>query len=706
MRLQTKFTLSVAAVLTPVMVVAAWSWAGIQRSRLEADAFRSLDVVQSTLDATRSYAHDVLRPALTNAAGNQDVLNANATVQSVFQRFAKDHPAYLLREASDNPLDAANFADPLERRLLDRFRRDRALHSLNTFITDAHNVEWAVCAKPIVAEASCLQCHDRPERVGASQVARFGSTHGYGWKAGDVVAVQTARYDTAELRAAQSVLSQRAFIWGAVLALGALIVVKLAARRFVSDPILRLGHRMRRIAAGETDRPIPDNRRDELGTCVHAFNDMLDTVQRGITRLKSANENLEQHVTDRTRELASRTAELESANRAKSEFLAAMSHEIRTPLNGIEAGKLELEHADFNLRETLRDVANLLAPLAAKKGVAVAFGVSPSLASRLVKGDSERLRQVITNLVGNAIKFTQAGRITIQAVPVRAQSTADSSLVKISVTDTGIGIPADRLDRLFKSFLQVAASTTRRFGGSGPGLAICKRLAELMGGEIGVTSTEGKGSTFWFTVRFATASAVEAAPKMPMTEPVKTDRRPLRVLLAEDNEVNQLVATEILRRAGHNIDIAANGRLALQAFKIKKYDLILMDCQMPEMDGFEATRAIRQHEVQSAADLSTLTPIPIVALTANAIEGDRERCIEAGMDDYLPKPFDPRQLLALADSVTSAPAAASTPLATVPKAPIVRGDSLIHYESLLHRDHIPKCISPSADASSIQSQAA
>ncbi|MDE2336357.1 MAG: PAS domain S-box protein [Alphaproteobacteria bacterium] len=414
----------------------------------------------------------------------------------------------------------------------------------------------------------------------------------------------------------------------------------------------------------------------------------------GILRDVSARKSMDEQLQTYMVEMEWLRAEAEKATRLKSEFLAMMSHEIRTPMNGvlgmtellletglrerqehyartalssayalldiindildfskIEAGKMTLDPLPMDLRQVAEDVIDLFSLKAGEKGLRLALEYADG-AARFVSGDAGRIRQIMANLLSNAIKFTAAGEVKMavapEAHPYRAK-------IKVSVIDSGIGIPKDVQAGLFVKFTQADASTTRKFGGTGLGLAICKQLAAMMEGDVGLDSVEGKGSTFWFTMVLPEADAQSvSAAQTALPAPEKRERlKGLKVLLVEDNPINQEFAEAALHSFGCKTVIADDGSQAVDLVAGgNAYDIILMDCQMPVMDGYAATRRLRDLSREKGAPC-----VPVIAMTAHAMKGEREKCLAAGMDDYLSKPFLKKELMGvLLRWVSGAPA--------------------------------------------------
>lgn len=441
------------------------------------------------------------------------------------------------------------------------------------------------------------------------------------------------------------------------------LVVAMRPLRQLSQ-LRALRARAEETALEVTGEAIATAGKDEIGAVI----DVLDT--------------LTVRLVERNRELIAVNHQVESANRAKSQFLTTMSHEIRTPLNGvlgmvelmedtplnveqtryvkairsagrslrdllgdildlskIEENLLVLEHVDFDLRHFINEVFGVNREIAAAQGLSLTAEIEVS-AHEMVAGDMGRVRQVLSNLLGNAIKFTSVGSVHLRVECLPPPDGDSRRWWRFTVKDTGIGISSEAQGRLFKRFSQADASTTRNFGGSGLGLVISKSLVEIMGGQMHVDSVPGEGSCFWFDIPFG---APIGQGVMPIERLEDLQFPGVKILVAEDNDVNRMVVEALLGRLGAAVTVVENGDLARKQVKEQSFDIVLMDCLMPEMDGFEATRQIRRWESKDP----TRTPLPIVALTANTLLGDREACLAAGMTDYVTKPVTGKRLTQL-----------------------------------------------------------
>ncbi|HZO52850.1 MAG TPA: response regulator [Bryobacteraceae bacterium] len=460
-------------------------------------------------------------------------------------------------------------------------------------------------------------------------------------------------------------------------------VVALYSHHLLAKPLNQLQRGISAVRDGRLDPVQVSRTGDEVEYLGHSLNAMINVLKQSHDQVQEYQEGLEDKIRQRTEQLEETMQKALAASRAKSEFLANISHELRTPMNGvlgmieilleeapssqqrehletaqgcantllsllndildlskIEAGRMLLEKIPVEVRAVAGDCVRSVSGQARTKDIDLKLDIAPDLPARIL-GDPLRLRQILNNLLSNAVKFTERGSVSLR-VFLRKASVPGQAIVVYEVSDTGVGIPADKLATIFEEFTQVDGSISRKFGGTGLGLAITHRLVELHGGRLTVQSELGVGSRFRVELPVVECAPAKVERRNVPSSETSTNWNSmalpkLRVLLAEDNVVNQKVVTAVLRKRGYVVDVACNGKEALASLETRAYDLVLMDVQMPELDGIEAARAIRRND--------RWRTLPIVAMTAHAMNGDRERCLEAGMNDYLSKPVSPSHLI-------------------------------------------------------------
>jgi signal transduction histidine kinase/ActR/RegA family two-component response regulator len=705
--IQTKFLVAVGAfVIAFCGFVFVRSWHSTHQHVEELTASRAELALQFDI-AIRRYIADTIRPLMEQHTEKgtfiPEAMSTSFVARSIFEQVKKDLPDLIIKFSSDSPRNPANAAGPEEMGLLQYFR-EHPKATKWTGVLQMNGQSYFVQCIPRRIEASCLHCHGRPEDAPASLVSRYGSMAGFDHAVGDVAALDTVGIPLADVNASiasESMMQLATLVIGLTVLLGALVFF---FHYFVGSRLAAITAHFQSETAKTDDTHIAALQvtgHDEISVLAKSFNSLA-------ARLHSLHNSLEQRVEERTSMLQAeivnrkQVEELlweakdtaEKANRVKSEFLANMSHELRTPMtailgftdilltettaegateacqiikrNGehlltvindildlskIEAGKHDLEVERCSPQQLVADVIGTMQVRADAKGLLLAVEYRSDIPLEIAT-DPVRLRQILVNLISNAIKFTEIG--SIRVVVERDTESDGCRKLRFDVIDTGIGIADEHISKLFQPFSQVDASAQRRFSGTGLGLAISKRLAMMLGGDITVSSVLGKGTTFSVTIAMLPLDDVQSSEHSTdvsersvaaQDDPPKLN---CRILLAEDGLDNQRLIAFLLQTAGAEVTVVEDGQKAVEHAIHEEeanvaFDLILMDMQMPVMDGYEASRKLRSMGYRG----------PILALTAHAMREDRQKCLDAGCDDYVTKPVDRRAMLQQVSTYTT-----------------------------------------------------